>query len=388
MKKILIACRAYYPDIAGGGEISTKTLAENLAKKGYDVNVVAISSEAGKDDIDNITVYRIKFENLYWSFNNKNTGKIKKLAWHVIDSNNIFFKKTLSDILSKLEPEVLITSTIEDISSIIWKVAKSKGIRTVHILRSYSLLCANANMFKTENCKNRCKFCSIITQGKKANSKYVDDVVGISQFVLDEHLKYNYFPNSRRHVIYNICLDKKNTAIPTKTNLDNIKIGYLGRVHVTKGIDLIMDALSCLSYDLKNRVEVLVAGNGDEIYIQELKNTAKRLDISVNFLGSMNATKFLDSIDILVVPSKWNEPFGRVVIESIGRNVPVIAKSVGGIPELLLNNKDFLFNCPKDLSKIISKFLNREIFFDFNLERFNSDCIIDDWQKLLENEKD
>lgn len=387
MKKILIACRAYYPDIAGGGEVSTKTLAENLAKRGYDVEVVAISNKTEDEEVDDITIHRVKYENLYWSFDNKNIGKVKKLAWHIIDSSNIFFKKTISEVFDKLKPDILITSTIEDISSITWKVAKSKGIRTVHILRSYSLLCTNANMFKKDNCNNRCSSCSLITKMKKENSKYVDDIVGISQFVLDEHLKYNYFPNAQRHVIYNICLDQSEPTITTELNDGFLKIGYLGRIHVTKGIDLIMEALSLLDDGLKKKIEILVAGNGDGSYIDELKDTAIRLDTKVNFLGTMNATNFLDSIDILVVPSKWNEPFGRVVIESIGRNVPVIAKSVGGIPELLSNNKEFLFESAEGLSLVISKYLMKEIVFDFDLEKFTSDSIMSNWELLIENKK-
>ena len=38
--KILIINTFYYPDIEGGAEISVKKLAENLAIKGHDVNVI------------------------------------------------------------------------------------------------------------------------------------------------------------------------------------------------------------------------------------------------------------------------------------------------------------------------------------------------------------
>lgn len=387
MKKILIACRAYFPDIAGGGEISTKTLAENLAERGYDVEVLAISKKTEDDVICDIKVHRVKYENLYWSYDNKNIGKLKKLAWHIIDSNNVFFKKKLSEVLDSLKPDVIITSTIEDISSVIWKVAKSKRIRTVHILRSYSLLCINANMFKKDNCKNRCLSCSLITRMKKENTKFVDDVVGISQFVLDEHLKYDYFPNANKHVIYNICLDRSKEITIKSSKNKTLKIGYLGRIHKTKGIDLIMDSLSFLDNDLKEKIEVLVAGIGDESYVNELKETSIRSNTKVEFLGTMNATNFLDSIDILIVPSKWNEPFGRVVIESIGRKTPVIAKSMGGIPELLLKNRDFLFDSAEDLSLILSKYIKGQVDFDFNLEDFTSDSIMHNWELLLENER-
>jgi len=64
MKKILIACRAYYPDIAGGGEISTKTLSETLVKLGFDVTVLTISDSNKKENVEGVLVHRIKYKNV------------------------------------------------------------------------------------------------------------------------------------------------------------------------------------------------------------------------------------------------------------------------------------------------------------------------------------
>jgi glycosyltransferase involved in cell wall biosynthesis len=384
MKKILIACRAYYPDIAGGGEISTKTLSETLVKLGFDVTVLTISDNEKTEDVEGVSVHRLKYKNVYWSFRNADAGPLKKIVWHVIDSNNIFIERELKKIIADVAPDILITSTIEDISSVIWKVAKKKNIRTVHILRSYSLLCPNANMFREDNCNSRCKLCETITLPKRHNSKYVDDVIGISHFVVDEHLKYGYFPNAKKHVIYNICLgDVINQRVYNGFKQGKIKIGYLGRVHKTKGIDIIFNALAQLDAGLKDSIDVEIAGTGDEKYIDELKMLADSFGVTCHFLGNRNANDFLDSLDLLIVPSKWNEPFGRVLIESMGRNVPVAGKSVGGIPELLTDNKDFLFNDGKELVQIINKFVKSEIDFNFDLREFKTENIINKWSDLL-----
>lgn len=141
MKKILIACRGYYPHIAGGGEISTKKLAEELSSLGYDVHVLAVDCKDKDDLIENVKVSRVKFKNIYWSMGKEKHNPLAKLIWHIIDSNNIFFESKLTELLERIKPDVLITSTIEDVSSIIWRVAYDLRIRTLHILRSYSLLC-------------------------------------------------------------------------------------------------------------------------------------------------------------------------------------------------------------------------------------------------------
>jgi glycosyltransferase involved in cell wall biosynthesis len=162
-----------------------------------------------------------------------------------------------------------------------------------------------------------------------------------------------------------------------------IKIGYLGRVHKTKGIDIIFNALAQLDAGLKDSIDVEIAGTGDEKYIDELKMLADSFGVTCHFLGNRNANDFLDSLDLLIVPSKWNEPFGRVLIESMGRNVPVAGKSVGGIPELLTDNKDFLFNDGKALVQIINKFVKSEIDFNFDLREFKTENIINKWSDLL-----
>jgi len=44
---------------------------------------------------------------------------------------------------------------------------------------------------------------------------------------------------------------------------------------------------------------------------------------------------FYGKIDVLVVPSLWDEPFGRVIIEAALRGIPVIVSKNGASLELL-----------------------------------------------------
>lgn len=382
MKKIIILCRSYYPDVAGGGEISTKTLAENLAISGYRVKVVCISDNPSEEIISEIPIVRLKPKNIYWSL--KPTPNLaKKLLWHIIDSNNIFIKKEINEIFSSFNPDILISSTIEDVSSICWRLAKQRGIRVIHILRSYTLMCVNANMFKKDNCKNRCLECTALTFKKKINSNFVDDIVGISKFVLKKHIDYGYFSNAKKHVIYNICLDDVLEKKEKEIKSTNIIIGYLGRIHPTKGIEKILESLSSIPEDKLKSISLHIAGNGDPKYISYLKNISIKNGLNVKFLGLIPANEFLDSIDILVVPSEWNEPFGRVLIESFGRKTPVLASSSGGITELMINNEDFLFTNSLELTSKILKFVDGEIKFKFILTNFKTSTITEKWCSLL-----
>ncbi|HCD4422509.1 TPA: glycosyltransferase, partial [Klebsiella pneumoniae] len=108
--------------------------------------------------------------------------------------------------------------------------------------------------------------------------------------------------------------------------------------------------------------------------------------LNIKFYGNVKPTLFLDDMDMLIVPSKWNEPFGRVIVESLGRGVPVAGKKVGGIPELLNDNKDFLFDIAEELTEIINLYLIGNIEFNFQLEKFETKNILEIWGQVLDKD--
>jgi len=55
----------------------------------------------------------------------------------------------------------------------------------------------------------------------------------------------------------------------------------------------------------------------------------------VTFGGAVDALEFLDALDVLVVPSLWEEPFGLVAVEGMARRLPVVATRSGALPELV-----------------------------------------------------
>ena len=86
-----------------------------------------------------------------------------------------------------------------------------------------------------------------------------------------------------------------------------------------------------------------VAGRGLAAYERYLHTRYKVPDIE--FLGYVEPEVLLSEVDVLVVPSIWHEPFGRVIVEAYAHGVPVVGSNRGGIPELIEEgHTGFLFD--------------------------------------------
>ena len=58
-----------------------------------------------------------------------------------------------------------------------------------------------------------------------------------------------------------------------------------------------------------------------------------RSHIELGYLNHKNVLKFLTETEIAVVPSRWEEPFGRTALEASSRGCATIISNRGGLPE-------------------------------------------------------
>lgn len=328
MHKILIVCSAYPPNIKGGGEKSTQILAQGLSAKGHQIRVVTVADKTGEYlDVDGKTQIKTFLSpNIYWNFRSDYSIP-KKLVWHVLDNYNPSAISLVERELLEFNPDIVVSSTIENFGPAVWQACNRKNIPVVHILRSYYIRCFKGTMFSDDrNCVNSCVKCSALTVGRRHAAKYVDGVVGISHFILNQHK--SLFPTALHTVISNaVPATKKANKISEKKS--TYTFGYMGRLEPEKGVSEILEVFS----KLPSHFRLVIAGSGKKDYEAQLieKFSSER----IQFLGWVEADTVYSQIDFAVIPSMWNEPFGRVVIEAYVQGVPVIASARGGLSELV-----------------------------------------------------
>jgi glycogen(starch) synthase len=110
---------------------------------------------------------------------------------------------------------------------------------------------------------------------------------------------------------------------------------YLGRLVSDKGIDLLIESVADLrKQGLHPRLTII--GSGQEEGSLRKLTSERGLDGQVEFLGSKKPAeiaRLLNAHQILVVPSRWPEPFGIVALEGIASGCVVAASQAGGLPQ-------------------------------------------------------
>jgi L-malate glycosyltransferase len=142
---------------------------------------------------------------------------------------------------------------------------------------------------------------------------------------------------------------------------DKILVGMVGRIDRWKGIHLLIEAGAYIINELnkKEYVFVIVGESiltNDQSYKIELKEMVKKnkLENNVLFLGQRDdIPNLMKSFDLTVNYSD-NEPFGRVIIESLAMGTPVIVNNTGGAPEIIRNIGNGLITKERD-SRLLAK---------------------------------
>jgi glycogen synthase len=118
---------------------------------------------------------------------------------------------------------------------------------------------------------------------------------------------------------------------------------YVGRIDPRKGIDT---AIASLAH-LPDESQLVIAGSWDRTEEARLLDLAETLGVAhrVDFRGKLDRDALLRayaSTDVTVFPVRWNEPWGLVPLEAMGRARPVVATGRGGSSEYLRDGENCL----------------------------------------------
>jgi len=336
--KIGIINTLYYPYQVGGAERSVRLLAEAMVAEGHDVFVVTCAEQRGYEVLNGVRVYREPLANVYWPFTPGARVQVLKPLWHLIDTLNPLMASQVKRILLAERPDVVNTNNVGGFSVGVWPIIKALGIPLVHTVRDYYLMCVRSTLYRqaeNRNCDQLCHTCKTLSAPRRRRTSHVDRVIGISRAVLDEHRALGVFVGIPNAVIPNIASSSEARSNPAKQP-PYTRFGYLGRIEPSKGLTELLTAF-CIALKTRPDLRLTLGGVGEDNYVRQLQ--ADFPQAAISFRGHVEPPAFFDDIDFLVVPSRWKEPLGRVVLEAYHYGVPVLGARRGGIAENIVEGE-------------------------------------------------
>ncbi len=139
-------------------------------------------------------------------------------------------------------------------------------------------------------------------------------------------------PGSLATVVYNgVDTDR---FVPARQVSEGRRVGTVGRIEEQKNLDMFMEVAASLVSEEAGAVFEIV-GEGSLRSYYETKASTLGLGGSVCFRGTTaDIPSFLASLNQFWLTSKW-EGTPNVVLEAMAAGVPVLATSVGGVPEIV-----------------------------------------------------
>ena len=151
-------------------------------------------------------------------------------------------------------------------------------------------------------------------------------------------------------------------------------ISYFGKIEKKKGVHTLLKALSKIKIDDWILQLDVFEIESLKYFLQikpYLKNLLKEGKLKLIKCSHDNIGNFMQKTNLTIVPSEWNEQYGRVIQEASVCGSIVIGSNIGAIPEILMNNK-FTFE-PNDEDSIKNKI--EDIYYNFNSYRKEFDEI-------------
>ena len=134
-------------------------------------------------------------------------------------------------------------------------------------------------------------------------------------------------------------LAQLDTVRAEHSTADTLTIGFMGSIAPHKGVHLLLDAFE----KIKGKVRLLIHGRETDFpeYSAEIAARAAkdpRIELRGPF-GLKDLGHVLGEIDLLAAPSMWYENTPFVILEALAARVPVFATDLGGLAEILSDEK-------------------------------------------------
>ena len=415
--KILLVANGYPPTAYGGVEVYSFDLVNELITKGHQVHVFCRESDFSRQD------YEVIEEENHHLTVTRVVNDYKNLTDFSLTFIDDQIDATFAELIEFTKPQLVHFNHFIALSARLPLIAAKLNIPSVITLHDYWPICHRVNLINREGslcpgpyqggaCEP-CVFGTQLGQGTRSNKllllakrvttpafrlklRKILGQAGSSTPVVEHPQAINVFDN-RNKLFREAILTTRRLLVPSqymkvqfssngypeerieviplgikikdqsrKLNANNqkeIRLAFIGALIPLKGVDVLLKAFMDVEDD---NLSLTIYGRDDiepRSYAENLKELAKN-DPRIRFMGPFAPEQRFDiytGIDLLIIPSTAPESFSLVAREALSLGIPVIASSLGALPEVIFDDVNgFLFEPGNHqaLAQIIKRIAN------------------------------
>ena len=352
--RIILANYRYY--FSGGPESYMFAVKAALEERGHEVIPFSVRS-----DLNEPTAYSSFFPHGKSDKGDAYFGNVKKTPRNValLLSSSFYNGEAylnLRALIREARPDaVYVLQQINALSPSVFKACADEGVRVVHRLSDFNLMCPRSDFLRSGEICVEC----LTGRRRKALACKCCHGSGATTLVrvasMSFHERMGLFDNIDAFVtptefsaeLLSLSGVERNRIVVVPTfagveraawHADEGYLLYLGRLSSEKGVEYAIRALtSAPSARLK------VAGKPEGTYYDSLRVLVRELGLEerVEFIGLVAGEAKLAAVDgarALVCPSVWFENMPNVILEANARSKPVVVFDVGCMRELVLES--------------------------------------------------
>lgn len=412
--KIVLGVATYYPESKGGTEKYVHELAKYLKSNNIEVCVITPTTKQNSCyTYENYEVY---------TFNVPSKFTTDEIQGNVICRGHENFEKIITD----LKPDIFHLHTLStSLNTYHLEIAKKLKIKSIFTAHVPGIICPKGD-FITYNNKvcdgkvtaSKCGYCyakhrhhnalgeitgrlaqsSLATQflssrlpqltvGQKKErdiehlKQTASIIIPVCQWLYDMFLLNGFSPNQLKICRQGVGVEikTKEVVVKQKSYEGIIKIGFIGRLSTEKGLHNLLNAfLKANRPNLELHIVVIKLDFYDNYEyfekIDKLVASSQAIHYQENMPSNL-INDFLDKLHVLSVPSVWLETGPLTIYEALNQKVPILGSNIGGIKELIEDNKTgFLydFNDVEELKQILINISNQPAILKSLIENIGS----------------
>jgi glycosyltransferase involved in cell wall biosynthesis len=376
--RILLAVHGYPPTSNSGAERQTERMAQWLRARGHEAEVFAIEDlHAERPRVESLPFEGVLVHRLYLNVDDVASEVVK-----------MYDHPRIGDALRALIAERPRFELVHVISGFwlgnqVIRVARAHGIRLVVSLMEFWFMCTQLNLMQPSGAlcsgpetDDKCARCvQELSRRYRVPAEFSPPLMDLAWKVVkwlpDNRLLVAELAERRRTlrealsfaevVICNsrFLLDKfAETGFDTRTFVHirqglpgerrprelrpgrgrTLRLGYLGQLKFHKGVDILVDAVSTLARS-GSALSLDMWGPTDEepAFVEGMKARTDAVPAIRwrGVYGRGGAREVLSELDVVVVPSRWNENSPNVILEAFDMGRPVVTTRLGGMAELV-----------------------------------------------------